>query len=265
MLMRLMRRWWLVGGLTVVGALVGLGYGLLRPPVYSAKAYVVVVAQNSGDGTAVSYAQAYARIAGQGDVLAAASGSNGTTSPAELRRAVRASSSPDAPIVEITGSGRSASHAADLANLVAAGLISTANRATSDTRVKLVLLSTATAPASPASPRPALDVAVGAAAGLLLGGLVLLSSPGRREEIGGRREGTDGQRWIGTATALPARGPVAADRHEASTLYGPNLGDGPGSAKGGAAGSDGAGRNGSRRSPAQRTAKRNAARRRRTG
>ena len=95
-------RWWLVGGLMAVGALIGLAYGLLRPPVYAAKAYVVAVSSESGGGsTAVSYAQAYARIAGQDEVLATAAGTGGAT-PDELRRSVRASSSPDAPIIEIT-------------------------------------------------------------------------------------------------------------------------------------------------------------------
>lgn len=219
----LVRRWWLIGTFIVLGAVAGLAYGLLRPPVYAAKAYVVVVAQNSGDSTAVSYAQAYARIAGQGEVLAtAASASNGTATPAELRSAVRASSSPDAPIIEITGSGRPAGHSADLANLVANALTGTANRSSADTRVRLVLVSAAVAPVDPASPRPPLDVAVGAAAGLLLAGLAMLGRSGRTVAGGDQRympveteagpvDGTgtpDSRRWIGTAPALPRPRPA---------------------------------------------------------
>jgi capsular polysaccharide biosynthesis protein len=180
MLRRLLRRWWPVAALVALGSFAGLGYALLRQPVYAAKAYVAVVAQNSGDGTAVSFAQAYARIAGQGDVLVAAvRNSTGQVSAQDLQRAVRAASSPDAPVIEITGSASTARRAADLSNLVADGLISTANQRSTDTRVRLVVLSPALPPITPVSPRPALDTAVGAAAGLLLGGLALLASPGR--------------------------------------------------------------------------------------
>ncbi len=164
-------RWLLLGLVTALGALAGLGYVLLSHPVYTAKAYVLVVAQNPGDSTsAVSYAQAYARIAGQGEALnAAAAASNGAASVSELRSQVRASTSPDAPVIEVTGSAGSARHAADLANLVAIGLVNTANDHSADTRMRLTVLSAAIPPADPASPRPALDIAVGAAMGLLLG------------------------------------------------------------------------------------------------
>jgi len=177
---RLIRRWLLLGLLAALGALAGLGYALLSHPVYTAKAYVVVVAQNPGDSpAAVSYAQAYARIAGQGEALnAAATASNGATSVSELRNQVRASTSPDAPVIEVAGSAGSARHAADLANLVANGLVSAANDHSADTRMKLTVLSAAAPPADPTSPQPVLDVAVGAAVGLLLGGLAVLAGVG---------------------------------------------------------------------------------------
>jgi capsular polysaccharide biosynthesis protein len=178
-LTRLVRRWWLMVLLTALGAAAGFGYVQLSHPVYAAKAYVVVVAQNPGDTTAVSYAQAFARIAGQGDTLnAALTASNGSASMAELRRAVQTSTSPDAPVIEVTGSAGSSRHAADLANLVANGLVTTGNGHTRDTRMKLILLSAAVPPADPASPQPVLDVAVGAAMGLLLGGLALVAGAG---------------------------------------------------------------------------------------
>jgi capsular polysaccharide biosynthesis protein len=200
----LVRRWWLIGLLTLVGSLAGLGYALLSPATYTARAYVVVVAQTPGDTTAVSYAQAYARIAGQGEVLsAAASAGNGAASPTELRRDVHAATSPDAPVIEVSGSAGSARHAADLANLVANGLVSTANDHGSDTRMKLSVLSAAVPPTDPVSPQPVLDVAVGAATGLLLGGLALLAGAGRTA-----------QAEPGRRTATPAdQTPPPPDRH----------------------------------------------------
>jgi capsular polysaccharide biosynthesis protein len=183
-LSELVRRWWLVGVLVVAGGLAGIGYAVATPPTYTGNAYVVVVAQNPADNTsAVSYAQAYARIAAQADVLdAAAAASDGTATAAALRRQVRAASSPDTPIIEVTGSGRSPTEAANTANLVAGGLIATANRHGTDTRMTLTLLSRAAPPVDPTSPQPGLDLAVGAAVGLLLGGLAALSRADRASE-----------------------------------------------------------------------------------
>jgi capsular polysaccharide biosynthesis protein len=231
----LVRRWWLITLLTALGAGGGLAYALLAPPEYTAKAYVVVVAQNPGDSTAVSYAQAYARIAGQGDALnAAAEASDGATSVKELRRNVRASASPDAPVIEVTGSAGSARRAADLANLLADGLISTANSHRSDTRMRLALLSAAGPPADPTSPQMALSVAVGAAVGLLLGALALLGGTNRasadrkradRVPVGPTEPAADTavpdlDRWTGRAPVIVTGTSAGGEQQGASANYG---------------------------------------------
>jgi capsular polysaccharide biosynthesis protein len=179
-LTRLVRRWWLLGLLVVLGALAGLGHALLSQPIYTTKAYVAVVARDPSESTsAVSYAQAYARIAVQGETLdAAAAAGNGRVSVSQLRRQVQASSSPDAPVIEITASADSASYATDLANLTATALVSTAGRHSGDTRMRLTVLSPATSPTEQASPRLKVDMTVGAALGLLLGGLAALAGIG---------------------------------------------------------------------------------------
>jgi capsular polysaccharide biosynthesis protein len=204
----LIRRWWLAGMLVVLGALAGLAYALLSPPTYPAKAYVV--AQNPADSaSAVGYAQAYARTAGQGGTLdAAAAGGGAPASAKELRRQIRVSASPDAPIIEVTGSARSAGRAAELANLVANGLVRTADRHSADTRTKLTMLGAASPQAEPASPWLALDVTVGAAVGLLVGLLAVLAGVGRP-----RTDASQDQPAVavpaGPAVAVPA-GPAAA-------------------------------------------------------
>lgn len=267
----LVRRWWLVALLTVLGALAGVVYAMVRPPAYAATAYVVVVAKEPGDSTAVNYAQAYARIAGEGDTVSAAvAGSNGKISANELRRSVRASSSPDAPVIDVTGSASQAGRAADLANVVAKGLISTANRHSTDTRMRLVLLSAAVPPAVPASPQPVLDVAVGAAAGLLLGGLALLSGSGRTAPArsGNQAAGRDrpdpangatvpeSLRWTATAPVIRMT-PAEPDRHQDPGPDGSNAGRtvlyGGGSER----------REGSRKQKQRRTSRANTLRRRR--
>jgi capsular polysaccharide biosynthesis protein len=188
-LTRLVRLWWLTALLAVLGALAGFGYGHLTPPTYVARAYVVVVATDPSESTsAVSYAQTYARVALQGDVVDSAAAS-GQVPRSELRQDVQATGSPDAPVIEITGSSGTADRAATLANLMSAGLVSTANEHSTSTRMKLTMLSSATPPTSAASPKPILNAAVGAAVGILLGGLVALAGADRASATGrGRRE-----------------------------------------------------------------------------
>ena len=207
LLTQLIRRWWLTVVLVALGAFAGLGYAQLSEPVYEAKAYVVVVAQNPGDSTsAVGYAQAYARIAGQGGALDAAA-STGAATVEDLSRQVRASTSPDAPVIEITGSDDSAARAADLANLVADALIRTANRRSAETRMTLTLLGEAVPPADPVSPRPVLDVAVGAATGLVLGGLAVLAGAGRTNP---RRTAPDPPQSAAADPSVPPNGTAAS-------------------------------------------------------
>lgn len=172
----LARRWWLTAALAVLGGLAGLAYGALAPPTYTTSAYVLVVAQNPAESVAaVSYAQTYARLAQDGAVvISAASASQGTVSVSDLQRSVRVSASPDAPIIEVSGSAGTPRRAADYANLVADGLVRTGTAQASNTRMNTILVSAARPPAGPSSPQLALSVAVGTAVGFLLGGLLFM-------------------------------------------------------------------------------------------
>jgi uncharacterized protein involved in exopolysaccharide biosynthesis len=184
------RRWWLAAALAVLGGLLGLAYAALAPQTYTATAYVLVVAVRPGDGTsAVSYAQAYARLAWQAEVVGpAVNNSRGSVTVNDLRNSVRASASPDAPVIEVTGSAGTAQLAADITNLVANSLVSAGRAQARNTQMNLVLLSPAYPPPDPSSPQSTFSVAVGVAVGLLLAGLVFLTRPGG-DARGGR--GTD--------------------------------------------------------------------------
>ncbi len=96
----------------------------------------------------------------------------------ELAKDVQAQTSPDAPMIQITGSASSARLAADEANAVARSLVAFGDTTAQQTRVRLIALAQAAAPAAPSSPSRSLDAAVGGAAGLLLGSLALLARPG---------------------------------------------------------------------------------------
>jgi uncharacterized protein involved in exopolysaccharide biosynthesis len=180
---RLFRQGGVLIGTVLLGVLAGAMYGLWKAPTYTADAHVVVVSSvtnNPDDQTGVKFAQAYGRIAGDAAVL------DGTTtvqtggSVAELRKQVRVQTSPDAPIIQITGSAPDATRAAAVANEVAASLITFGNARTAQTRVRVSLFSQASAPDAPTSPNKPLDIAVGAAAGLLVGGFATTAGVGTR-------------------------------------------------------------------------------------
>jgi hypothetical protein len=106
----------------------------------------------------------------------------------DLRNSVRASASPDAPVIEVTGSAGTAQRAADITNLVADSLVSAGRAQARDTQMNLILLSPAYPPPDPSSPRSTFSVTVGVAVGFVLAGLVFLTRPGG-DAHGGR--GTD--------------------------------------------------------------------------
>ncbi|MBV2151360.1 Wzz/FepE/Etk N-terminal domain-containing protein [Kitasatospora sp. SUK 42] len=172
---RLVRRWWPVALAVPLGAAAGGGYAVVSHPSYTATAYVLVAPQNPGESmTATNFAQAYGRLAGQPQVLAVAAAETGHTR-AELATLVHGTTSPDAPMIEISGTGRRPRDAARTADAVAESLVAFANTSSKDTNVRLVTLAPAAAPDKPTTPSGRLDVAVGAAAGVLLGSLVMMT------------------------------------------------------------------------------------------
>ncbi|MEU7899839.1 hypothetical protein AB0B45_44215 [Nonomuraea sp. NPDC049152] len=163
---RWLAQWWLPLSL-LLGVLAGLFYSLAREPVYSSDAYVVVVAK--GDtAQAVRFAQAYTRIAVQPGLI---------TSDEQARTSLSASASPDAPLIRLTALAPTAREAADRANQAAAALILYADGHTADTDVRLTSFASASVAASPSSPVLLVNVAVGAAAAVLIVGLAYLAAP----------------------------------------------------------------------------------------
>lgn len=169
----------------VVAACVGLGYGTLAPRTYTAQTFLVAVPKVAGDsGGASAFATAYSRLATQPAVLAQASASSGISADT-LRGAVSAATSPDAPVISISGSAHDAAAAAADANAVAGALSALAAAHVADTSVTLTVLVAAAPPTRPSSPSPVLDTALGAAAGVLLATLAALAAgaaTGRRRE-----------------------------------------------------------------------------------
>lgn len=175
--------WALLAAGALTGGLLGGAYGALKPPVYSATAYVVAVPTEKSDpASALGFAQAYGRVATQLAVLGDAQ-VWADVPVRTLRSSVRTATSPDAPMVAITATSSRADRAADMANAVSRALTRHAKDSQAATNVELQQFARAVEPAEPSSASPAVTGLVGTSAGGLLGGLVLLVRPkGNREE-----------------------------------------------------------------------------------
>jgi capsular polysaccharide biosynthesis protein len=183
-LRKLVRRFGLLLLLTLIGGTAGAVYGALKTPTYTAKAYVVAIGDAGDPITALNFAPASGGVATTGPVLAKA----GTLLGADQTGLdqVTAATSPDAPVVEVTATGTSAAHTANVANAVANALATYGSARKAETKVSLALLAGATTPAKPSSPKPPMELLVGAAGGLLIGGLAVLAGVGRaaaREKV----------------------------------------------------------------------------------
>src|SRR5690348_9048623 len=106
MLRRLVRRFGLLLLLTLIGAGAGAAYAAVKTPTYTAKSYVVANGDPGDANTALNFAQAYGRIATSGAILDQAAVALGSDQSG--LRQVTASTSPDAPMIEIVATGTSA-------------------------------------------------------------------------------------------------------------------------------------------------------------
>jgi capsular polysaccharide biosynthesis protein len=171
--------WSLLAAGVVLGGLLGGAYGVVKTPTYTATSYVIAVPTDKGDpSAALGFAQAYGRVATQLAVLGDAQVWAGVPMKT-LQASVRTATSPDAPMVAVSATSSRPGRAADMANAVARSLTQHANDSRKSTHVELLSFSRAVKPLSASSAPPTVTGLVGASAGGLLGGLVLLVRPRR--------------------------------------------------------------------------------------
>ncbi|MFE9929981.1 YveK family protein [Streptomyces sp. NPDC005533] len=210
--------WWPLPVCAALGLAAGGTYGVLKTPEYAATSYVVAVPDETTEpATALGFAQAYARIATSSSTLGYAQPRAGITAR-QLRTQVRAETSPESPMIAITGTSKSPSEAADIANAVADALSLSSNQAAKNTGVQLLLFNQAVAPTEPASPSAAISGAVGMCAGGLLGGLWLLARPGRARRSEEPGDGPVVQAPARAGAAAPAEPAVASPVEEYASL-----------------------------------------------
>ncbi|MFD7747347.1 lipopolysaccharide biosynthesis protein [Streptomyces sp. NPDC059698] len=170
-------QWWPLPVSVLIGAASGLSYGVFASPQYEATSYAMAVAEGETDpSAALGYAQSYGRLATSDATLSYAQGAAGEP-VRELRSQVRSETSPDSPMIAVTGVSEDRRKAADIANAVIEAVVVSSGHVSKDTGVKLIQFTHAMRPDQPVSPSVPLGTAVGAAAGGLLGGLVLLVRP----------------------------------------------------------------------------------------
>ncbi|MER5471492.1 lipopolysaccharide biosynthesis protein [Streptomyces sp. NPDC002935] len=175
--------WSLLAAGAVLGGLLGGAYGVVKTPAYTATSYVIAVPTEQGDpSAALGFAQAYGRVATQLAVLGDAQVWAGVPVKT-LQTSVRTATSPDAPMVAVSATSSHSDRAADMANAVTRSLIQHANASQKSTHVELLSFSRAVKPTSASSAPAKLTGLVGASAGGLLGGLVLLVRPRRSTDI----------------------------------------------------------------------------------
>ncbi|WP_203599619.1 lipopolysaccharide biosynthesis protein [Streptomyces sp. SID10853] len=197
--------WWPLPLCALVGVVGGASYGLAAAPDYAATSYVVAAPAKGADpSTALGFAQAYGRISTSTSTLAAAQKAAGVP-VRTLGRHVSTETSPESPMIGITGSATRPGKAADIANAVAGALTASGNAAAGNTGVRLVLFSKAVAPSAAVSPSVPVGIAVGGCAGGLVGALTLLVRPRRRQWSQGTAVPAPAQATGPDALAEPAQ------------------------------------------------------------
>lgn len=200
-------RWWPLPACVLLGAACGLSYGLLATPQYTATGYALAVTDKGADSAAaLGFAQSYGRLATSDSTLGYARGAAGE-SVNELRSRVQVETSPDSPMIAVSGTSDSPRRAAEIANAVVEAIIVSGDHVAKDTGVKLIKFGHAITPEEPVSPSALLGTAVGGSAGGLLGGLALLVRP--------RPARRSSEAHVpAPATAQAAGQPVGADERE---------------------------------------------------
>lgn len=217
--LRILRRnWILILVMTVVGVAGGATYSLLQTPQYEATTKVFVSASSAdsvsdlsaGNSYTQQIVRSYAEVVTTGLVLDPVLSELGLDeSAAELAERVTASVTLNTVIVDITVTDPDPARAADIANSIAHNLIDVVPELTpanSDgvVPVKVTVTQSAQVPAAPVSPRLALNIALGALIGLVVGiGIAVLRSV--------LDQRIRGQRDVELVTDRPILGAIAFD------------------------------------------------------
>jgi non-specific protein-tyrosine kinase len=177
-------RWKLIVAFIVAGAVVAIGVTVTQTKVYQAHAQIFVVSTDAsnpvlayqGAGFTALQVQTFAKIVDSPDVLHAVQKDlDLPLSDSDLKAKISATAPTSQSIVELEVRDTSAARAAAIANSAATAFTTVVEGyyapggKTADSTVHLFVTDPATAPSSPVSPKPVLNVVLGILLGLLVG------------------------------------------------------------------------------------------------
>ncbi len=184
-LQTLIRRFWIIILGLIVGGALGALVSQLMTPIYQSTVYLLVVPASDDSGTSPSgdveqrlrgdYAQAFSRLATEPSVVGEAVRESGVgIDPEDIERYLNVSVSPNGPILEVIANFQDPEAAATLADVLGSALSSFTEERAEGTGYRAEVMAEAAPAAAPAAPGWRLNIAVGAAAGLLVGGIIAL-------------------------------------------------------------------------------------------
>ena len=177
-LLAFVRRWWVLAWAVIIGAVWGVIATLLMPPTYQASVYLLVVTATPDieNVAAFDYTQAYSRVATIPSVVGPVVSRYGIEpSPQAIQEAVTVEVPPNSPVFEITVTTRNRDTAVALVNDLGAKVSSfSTERLAPGSGYRAIVIAEALTPKDPISPSPKLNIALGAAIGLFMGGVLVL-------------------------------------------------------------------------------------------
>ena len=161
---------WVILAFAALGTLIGVGYSLLQPVLYTATSTGLVVVQGeatlSGTETAQTRAKSYLPLLNSRTVREKVAEETGTDpASAQLQGAVV----PDSNLIQVQGTATSPEEAARIANSALVATAEVANDLDPESPVRVTAMEDALPPGGPSSPDYERNALYGLAAGLVLG------------------------------------------------------------------------------------------------
>ena len=207
----LYRRWWVILSVTVLAVVVAAGYSLNEATRYQATATVLVHPTSDANSASVfsdelnllsygSLTETFASLARSPSMIRSAAGAIGVSADAASHYSATGSLIPQTTVLEVSVDGPDPNTVVKLANQ----LVTQVSDATTQYFhiIQLTSLDAAAPPATQTQPKTARNLAIAAAAGLLLGSVIAaLSIAGRSAHKPVLEAGSTITTWVGTHVA----------------------------------------------------------------
>jgi len=182
-MMALVRGFWLI----LLGIFLGVGtaslVSQLVPPIYRSDVHLLVVSTADGDGPITdltTYTQTYSELATAPEVVGEDVAETGIVEPQNLEEVINTEVRTNSPLFKVIASSRNPEDASELANTLGVSIEDRTANLADNTGYRAKVIARAEPAEQPAWPNLALNIAVGAGIGLLLGVIAALIWDDRR-------------------------------------------------------------------------------------